>query len=205
MSITTPDQLMVGVGLGLPASVVPSPPDPAAIRVAVQTIYRLYITGGDWLEIPLISFQCQRRLGASTWMTAIVGYTSALRNALDARLALDGRMSLFYGVRYSDGSEQLGEVMQAALTQIDEEREPYRGTLTIRGRVITPSYASTSRVLQAVSARGRDDQGRRTCACAVDPLLRPNDTVHDGVNEWTAGVIQYDISPSAALMRVLEV
>ena len=202
--VSLPPGLNIGLNLGIPASVSPLVPDPGAILVPVQTIYRLYITGGDWLELPMHSFQCRRRLGASTWAVVTVDYSAAARAALDARLAAGGRLSIFSGVRYADGTEEMGEFLQAALTRIDDEREARRGTMTITGRVIPVAFSATARTLQGVQARGLDSDGRRLCTCAVDPLLRPNDTVDDGAQTWTAGAIDYEISPAGSRMQVSE-
>jgi len=200
--VTLTPGLEVSLALGTPASIVPAPPDPSTILVPAQTIYRLYFTGGDWMELPMRSFQCQRRLGASTWVTVIVDYSTASRAALDARIAVGGRLSIFSGVRYADGTEVMGEFLQAALTRIDDERDAYHGMMTITGRVIPVAFSATSRTLQGVQSRGVDSEGRRVCICAVDPLLRPNDTVNDGVQTWTAGTIDYTVSPANATMHV---
>jgi len=197
-------ELSIQLNLGIPVSISSLPPDPSAILVPVQTIYRLYITGGDWLELPMHSFQCRRRLDASTWVTVVVDYSTATRAALDARLAGGGRLSIFSGVRYSDGTESSGEFLQAALTRIDDDRQFRRGILTVTGRVIPVAFSATSRTLRGVSMRGMKTNGRRLCECDVDPLLRPNDTVDDGVETWTVGAIDYQISPAFATMLVEE-
>jgi hypothetical protein len=48
------------------------------------------------------------------------------------------------------------------------------------------------------------DQGKRTATGAVDPLLRPNDTLDDGEATWIVGAVDVRIGPGISQMRVQE-
>ena len=50
----------------------------------------------------------------------------------------------------------------------------------------------------------RTSDGLRSVDAAVDPLLRPGDTVHDGAVSWTAGSLEYRIGATEATMTVTE-
>jgi len=165
----------------------------------------LYVSGGALLELPFAALQCQRRLGQSTWVTAAIPtFSPALLADLTARRAADGRLIVFAGTRAADGTETLGEFMQAVITEIDGEWEPGRGMISLRGRLVPTAYTTQSRTLRGVTRRGRENDGRRFAECVADPLLRPNDTVDDGVATWLAGSILYRIEPTVGTMRVVE-
>jgi hypothetical protein len=89
------------------------------------------------------------------------------------------------------------------LTDVAYTRSPQGGELRLTGRVQTPSYSATTRALTGVQSLQTVD-GRRTARCAVDPLLRPNDTATWNDDSWTVGIIQYEITPQDAWMRVTE-
>ena len=111
---------------------------------------------------------------------------------------------IYCGVRTAAGVESFGELLRATLTEADYTIEAAVAPLTLTARVQTPSYSATTRTLIGVSARGRDKQGRRWARCAVDPLLRPGDTVNDGVASWGVGALEYQIASGWAWMDVIE-
>jgi len=197
--------LAVRWALGIP-TVTPATLPPDIAVTALQTVYRLYVSGGALLELPFSALQCQRRLGQSTWVTTTIPTCStALLADLTARRALDGRLIVFAGTRAADGTETLGEFLQAVITEIDGEWDTGMGMITLRGRLVPTAFAAQSRTLYGVTQRGRDSDGRRLVECVADPLLRPNDTVDDGVATWTAGSILYRIESTTGTMRVVEV
>lgn len=197
--------LPVRWALGVP-TVTPNAAPPDISALALQTVYRLYVTGGALLELPFAALQCQRRLGQSTWVTATIPTCSAALLAdLTARQSSDGRLAVFAGVRLASGVEQMGEFMQAVITEIDGELEAGAGVITLRGRLVPTAFTAQDRILRGVYRRGRENDGRRFAESSADPLLRPNDTVHDGAATWTAGSILYRIEPTTGTMRVVEV
>lgn len=197
--------LPLAIELGIPTVTAPPvPPDVAAL--AVQTIYRLYVTGGGLLELPFAQLQCQRRLGDSTWITAIVSTCStALLANLAERKAADGRIVVYSGVRLSDGGEQMGQFLQAVLTDIEGERTSRLGTIRLQGRLVPTAFSAQTRALYGVSRRGKSEDGKYWANCIADPLLHPNDAVTDGVQSWTAGAILYAIGPREHRMTVTSV
>lgn len=152
---------------------------------------RLYVGG---VEYPAASLQCNRRLGASTWMSIeIPAWSAELEAAMLASIGdqIDIRKdNLFW--------------LSAVLTEVASERSAHSASITLTARVQTPTYTQTHRVLAGVSDR-RTDDGRRSCRCDIDQALRPNDTVDDGVETWTAGIVAYRITPNEGRMDVTEV
>ena len=194
--------LPVGLWLGSPlASLPPWPPDTPGDP---QMIYRGYVSGGDPLEIPLISLQCRRRRGDSTWLSVRTGYSVARWADLTARLAAGAELLIDAGYRAPTGEETTGLFLRATVTAVDQERTGWDAIITLTARVIPTPYSLTSRILYGVTRRGVEN-GRQTARCAViDPLLRPGDTVDDGLAAWEVGAILYFIGADSAFMDVTE-
>jgi hypothetical protein len=175
----------------------------AGVAYPPQQIYRAFLTGGaSLLELPMNGLQCRRRLGESTWLDVEIPTYSV---ALAAEIAgVATRELVIYAGYLIDGVETLGEMMRATLTEIRDEREGGRGSMRLTARVIPTTATVTSHQLIGVRQRGRDEQGRHTVACAVNPLVRPNHTVNDGLYTFTAGSITYRIDPTDAVMWIVE-
>jgi hypothetical protein len=199
----SPAGLLLPVALGLPG--LSTPPVPPAPDPALRTVYRLYLSdpdgGSDLLELPLAALQCTRRVNESTWIAlAVPAVTDARLAAIKARV--QGQIVIYAGVATPSG-ETLGEFLRATLTEVSIARDGNASGATLTARVIPTPFTAGSYVLQGVSERGAD-AGRRVVVCAVDPRIRPNDTVDDGVSSWTAGIIAYRIDPTTAAMRITE-
>ena len=194
--------LSLAIALGVPSVTATTVP-PDVVVLALQSVYRLYVSGGLLLELPFARLQCQRRLGESTWITAMVpNCTTAMLADLTARKAADGRIIVYSGVRLSDGTEQVGQFLQAVLTEIEGERAGRSGTIRLQGRLVPTYFTAQSRTLYGISQRGKSDDGTYWARCAADPLLHPNDTVNDGARSWTVKSILYEIAPRQNSMSV---
>lgn len=183
----------------------PIPPDLTLVVGDYSTIYRLLITGKpDPLEVKLISLQCRRRLGQSTWLDVVTEYTS--QEQFDEIVSrVGGELVVYSGTVDSSGHETTGQFIRAVLTEYRNEITPRAGTIQLTGRVVPVAFSATTMVLSGVSKKGKDTAGRKTARCSVDFLLRPNDTVNDGSSSWLAGSILYFISPFESWMDVVEV
>lgn len=146
---------------------------------------------GSNAVLDLVSFQSQRRLGASAWLSLVATY----RPDLVALILPDNLLEI-----QADGAG----FMTATITTADIEREPYRASITIRARVTPVSFAAATREARNVRERSSAD-GRRTIICDPDPLLRPNDTIQDGAVSFVAGNITYRIASGDQSMSVVEV
>lgn len=189
--------LPVDIDLGLPDS-TPQPDPPATAG-----LYRLFLTGdARLLELPMSGLQCRRRLGESTWLTVdIPTYSAALAAAI---AAAPNRELVIYAGFLAGGIETSGEMMRATLTEIRDAREAGHGSFQLTGRVIPTTATVRSHTLTGVRQRGQDDRGRRTVTCAVNPRIRPNHTVTDGLHTFTVGSLLYRIEPAEATMWIVE-
>lgn len=131
-------------------------------------------------------------------------YSLALHTTLKTRMADGAELLILAGARYSDGSQSDGEFLRAVMTEVNHAGDSHDWGLTLVARVIPVAYSNTTRALYGVQQRGKQS-GKRTAQCTVvDPLLRPGDTVQDGVNEWEAGAILYKIDSRTTSMTVTE-
>jgi len=184
-----------------PTAVGALPPDGRLTPLPV--LYRCYLSGTTDVELPLISLQCTRRLGQSTWLGVEVMYNAERAAAIAERAG--GQLIIYAGLRNALGQELLGEFARAWLTETEATREPGAGRLILTGRIVPTPFTAQTRTLLKVTQRQRVDGRHEVRCCAVDPLLRPNDTVVDGAETWGAGTIHYRISAREAFMQVTEV
>lgn len=220
--ITTPPGLAMPLALAIPtlevATLAPALALPLAMAIPTmtaallppdwsgppaQTLYRCYLTGGSSLiELPMASFQCRRRLGDSTWLVLEVPVDRS-EWATVLTLTPQKQVVIYAGVRAANGQETMGEFLRAWLTEIERSRDPSHTRLHLTGRIIPTPYTSQTRTLQAITQLRKVD-GRWRVTCAVDPLLRPNDTAYFGENSMVVGALVYRISPALAEMTVEE-
>lgn len=197
---SVPGLAILPLALGIPDTTPPAiPPDGRP----VQSVYRCYLTGGaSLLELPLASFQCRRRVNESTWLVVTLPYYStALAQSIAARSL--GQIVLYAGTRSAQGVETTGEMLRAWLTETEITRESGAATLRLTGRLVPTPFTQQTRTLYGISSRGQTD-GRWQIRCAVDFLLRPNDTVTDGAISFIAGAISYQVSAHSSIMTVTE-
>jgi hypothetical protein len=176
-------------------------PDIARMAAPPRQVYRLYLATEDVQQLPLAEITCKRRLGASTWLSVRVPVADkATRDLCTGHIGRD--MVIYSGVAVGE-AETLGEYLHAVLTEVESDWSPQSGGITLTGRVQNPSYTAASRVLAGVQSRGMD-KGLHTATGAVDPLLRPNDTLDDGAHTWIVGAVDVRIGPGISQMRVQE-
>lgn len=192
------------LSLGIPASPAPPPP-PEWAAIPMARIYRAYLSavgGSGLLEIPIASFQCTRRLGASTWLAITVPtYSAPLFAAIQA--VVGGELVINAGTRDTAGIETLGVFLRATVTDVEQEHDAGAGSIRITARVINPSYSSASRALSDIRQVIRNND-KITVICDCDPLLKPNDTATARGESFVVGAIRYSVSPRDAFMEVVE-
>ena len=198
-----PAGLALGVGCGIPGGTLPAPPDLEVLSRTgpVRQIWEAALGGAgqsDVLLLPVEALECRRRVNESAWLAlAIPSATPALVAAIQERLPGD------VVVMVSAGGTR-GEFLRATVTDLAYDRTAGSGLIRLTARVIPTAFTRQNRVLFGVSQRTLDN-GRRTVRCAVDPAVRPNDEVFDGLWTFVAGSIQYRITPTIASMTVVEI
>lgn len=190
----------IALALGVPSFSSPSAP-PAISESSAGIFFRLYLSGEALLRLPMESFQCRRRLGESTWLDVVVpGFD--LQTWLDIKSRVGEKLAIYAGY-HQDRTEAIGLFLEATITDAQYTREENGASMQITARVTPTAYTTTTRTLRGVSSRGKDG-GKRTAKAAVDFLVRPNDTVSDGIYTFIAGSIVWRVSPHEATMRVTE-
>lgn len=150
------------------------------------------------LDAPLAEIQCKRRLGQSTWMSVrIPSWSAELEQAVSGSV---GSLMLIQAAGPIGGD---GEFLRAVLTDVVIEREPYRSSIRLTGRVQTPYYTAQTRTINDVRRRGQAGD-RRMARARIDPLLRPNDIIVDAGESWRVGAISYRIGPESGWMDIEE-
>ncbi len=181
------------------------PPDLYAVNYPVKIIYRLYVSGETLVKLPISSFQCNRSLGQSTFLTVVIPrYSNELVNLLESRKNSNNNLMIYSGYIDRNGDEIMGEFIKSTLIDIRVEQDFSRGHVNLYGRVIPTRFTAQSRALQKISKRGKTIDGKRTATCSVDFNLRPNDTAIDGFIHWTVGSITLFVDSSGSRMDVME-
>lgn len=167
-----------------------------------QQIYYAMVTvpgQSDLYRIEIRNIRCQRRVGASTWLTIETDYSDEANDFLQS--SIGGQLVVFTGKRVGSGEEQTMVFLQSTITDVDHERTAYSPYISVMSRVTNPPFTSASRELIGVSRR--DTVGNKyRIRCDVDPLLRPNDTATMGALSFTVDSIDYEISTHYAIMTV---
>ncbi|MBK8184323.1 MAG: hypothetical protein IPK63_16160 [Candidatus Competibacteraceae bacterium] len=208
--------VVLGIPGGGPAYVMPALAIPLALAIPTpqapttpplgdgQAVYRCYVTGtASLIEVPMIGFECRRRRNESTWLLVqTAGLAQATVMALRALEGI-GQLVIYTGLK-TGGTETLGEMLRATITDVEDTRESHGVTCKVTCRVSAVLETLQTRYLEGVYQRTRE-AGRRSISCTkVNPLLRPGDTVDDGVWSFVAYSITYRITPFYSEMVVQE-
>lgn len=177
------------------------PPVIFAPDLTGQVYYTLIITGeSDLLYLPLVDLQCVRRLGASTWLTVTtLIYDDTQVDDIIARCNNNAQIAV-----YASSGTEAGEFIRANVSEFEITKTRFSARAALKARVVPVAFTRQTRALRSVISI-TDDGGRRHAKCAIDFLLRPNDTVNDGQSEWVAGTILYKITADDAFMIVDEI
>jgi len=198
-----PPAVQLSIALATPSGTQPpAPPDLLAYSKPPQTFYRLYITDSSGVtEIPMGSFQCKRRRNDSAWLDIeIPQFTQSLVDFIADRVGRE--LVIYSGVRIGT-TETLGQFLRATLTEYRYERDIAYGLIRLTGRVIPTAYETGNRNLIGVQRRGKNES-KLTARASVDFLLRPGDTVDDGINSWVVDSITYFVGPMESWMDLKE-
>ncbi len=198
-----PPALPLSLALAIPTGTQPpAPPDLSIYSKPPQTFYRLYITDSSGVtEIPMGSFQCKRRRNDSAWLDIeIPQFTQSLIDFVAERVGRE--LVIYSGIRVGT-TETLGQFLRATLTEYRYERDIAYGLIRLTGRVIPTAYETGNRDLIGVQRRGKNE-GKLTARASVDFLLRPGDTVDDGINSWVVDSITYFVGPMESWMDLKE-
>ncbi|MBK8184830.1 MAG: hypothetical protein IPK63_18885 [Candidatus Competibacteraceae bacterium] len=173
--------------------------------IQLPSVYRLYLTGGTGtVELPLSSFSCRRGAGVMTINAVVPAITAEQIQQVIDRIA--GNLIIKRGIRFSDGTEQLDDMLIAPLDtsgyRFDTGSSSASATLSARdsAEVENPK----TRTMRSISYRN-SASGKRRIRCAIDTYLRPGDTADlGGAETIIVADISYSVSPTQATMEITE-
>lgn len=176
------------------------PPIVAAPYLTGKIYYTLIMTGqSDLLYLPLVDLQCQRRLGASTWLTT----TTLLLNQDQADSVIARHNNGAQLIVMASGDLGAGEFIRAWSSELEIAKTEKGIVAKIKSRVVPTAFSQQTRNLVGIRSLSVEN-GRKTAICSIDFLLRPNDIADDGESQWTAGAILFKIFASDSYMTVVE-
>lgn len=197
------DQYLEMPGLAFPIALA----IPTWIReyVGIQPlpdVYRLYLDGTPALEIKPNALTLRRTLYGQQLTAIGCALSVADLEAITERIG--NTLSLYRGVRFMDGIEQLEPMMEVALETVRGDQGSNAFSCSVEGRTEETTTGAGTRALRGISYRNSSG-GQRRLRCAVDPYLRPGDTATWGGSEFLiVREITLSISPNNAVMEITE-
>lgn len=175
------------------------------IDLAVKRFY-FTLTGSNEtppiadIEIPISSFQTRLRQSEPTYLSVVIPDVDTYASAVTARS--NGQMVVEMAYLL-DGVESVREeICRVDLESVDIYEGARNQSISLSGH-ITETYATKITALTGASYYNLSG-GLRRYRCAMDPYLRPGDTVRVNGEEFTAGSITLSRSVSSETMEVLE-
>lgn len=172
-----------------------------------QAVARWYCTitgsadGTTDIEVPISSFQAQKRSGYSTYLSVVipgVAYADAIADRANGEIVIE--MAYLLG-----GVESIREeIIRAELEQINPYEGPLSRSITLIGHKEQTFASQVSRVNDPIYKYRAD--GRVGYRFATpDPYLNPGDTAQVGDDEFTVATISYIVSAEGqTVMEVRE-
>jgi hypothetical protein len=158
-------------------------------------IYRL--TLGD-LEIPFSTLSARKTAFEVTVSAVCPAASEPLVAAIIARDT--DTLTIWRGVRFPDGTEQLEPLLSGALAGIRYDRGARSGSITLDLRQAPVATPARTRTLSALSRR----DPRSWSSPLPDTFINPGDIAVVGALSFTVGSVDYLINPNEARMTVGE-
>lgn len=163
-------------------------------------VYRLSIAGDLWLSIRSLTIRRSVGLDALT----IVAAMASPEQVAEVRARVGESMTLWRGVRFLDGQEQLEPMLTVPLESMRYDRGPGSGSFTLSGSTSAGVPINRPRTLRGVSYL-QSTNGARRLRCAIDTYLAPGDTaLIRGSSSMLVNEILISISPTSGVMEVAE-
>jgi len=152
------------------------------------------------IEIPISSFQTRLRQSEPTYLSVVIPDVYIYASAVTARSHGQMVVEMAYLL---DGIESVREeICRVDLERIDIYEGAKNQSISLSGHA-TETYATKITALTGASYYNLSG-GLRRYRCAMDPYLRPGDTVRVNGEEFTAGSITLSRSVNSETMEVLE-
>lgn len=152
------------------------------------------------IEIPISSFQSRLRQSEPTYLSVVIPNVDDYSAAIAARP--NGQMVI--EMAYVLGGEESvrEEICRVDLESVRTDEGSRNQSITLSGHR-TETYATKITVLTGVSYRNESD-GVRRFRCAMDPYLKPGDTVRINDETMEVGYISVARSVKSELMEIVE-
>jgi hypothetical protein len=144
-----------------------------------------------------------RRTAYSRQLTAVI-QPPGVDSLVLAQARLGETLTLYRGVRFANGEEQLEVMMEVPLATARADQGPRALSLTIEGAAEEAENIPHTRALTGISYRSVGAGNQRRVRCAIDTYLRPGYTATFGVDSMTVGETVISISPNSGVMEVIE-
>jgi hypothetical protein len=196
-TLAPPLPLRLGVG-------IPALQREYAGALTLPEIYRATLSGTPDLTLAISSFSVRRDVSGVSLSVVSPITDGAQVDAILARAS--GTLTLWRGVRFLDGTEQLEPMLSVPLAGgIRYDMGAKAASATLSGETVEPIAPTVlTRTLRGISYRS-ESSGARRVRCAVDTFIRPGDTADLGGGEtMTVAELVYNVSAFAASMEVAE-
>lgn len=195
------DQYLEMPGLAFPISLAIPDWRREYVGAPLPDVYRLFLDGTPALEIKPSSLTIRRTLYG--WQLTAVGCVLSVDDLTAITDRIGNTLTLYRGVRFSNGIEQLETMMEVDLETVRGDQGPRSFSCTVDGRTETAITGTGTRALRGISYRNISGNQRRL-RCAIDPYLRPGDTATWGSDSLTVREITISISPVNGIMEITE-
>ncbi len=210
LSVVLPLSTAINQPIGLAENIriaLDIPTDWIALANAGLAIERYYFTlTGDAdattdIEIPIESFQAQKRTDLPTYATVVIRAYSDYLAAINARP--NGQMVISMGYTYRGESSITQEIVRADVEDIDAYSGPINRSVVISGN-LTESFINRSVTLETPIYRAvvKGELVYRFARC--DPYLNPGDTCIVGSDSFLVDYIVYMVNDFQVVMEVRE-
>ena len=153
------------------------------------------------IEIPIATLQSRLRQGDPSYIAVTIpGMNYA--SAISARS--NGEIVIYKSIVYQGTEYQREELARVTLESIRTDEGGKSKTITLSGHK-NQTHIAKAVALAGVTYRSLQESGKLSFRCAEPDLyLRPGDTCNYGDDSFTAGLVQYVISPKSQSMTVTE-
>jgi hypothetical protein len=194
--------VLADVAEGVAVAVAPAPRFALPAVLAYQTVYRCILSadGLDDYEVPIKSVQMRRRDGEPTMISVVV--PDAMTYLAACEDYVDGYLTVWAGIRTSDGVENLAELERVTLDTVAYDHGVQNSSLTLSGYRTQTNANPRPVTVSGVRYYGLQADGKSKIRANVNQWLRPGDTVVYGATEIDVASIYIMIDNRLSWMEV---
>ena len=153
------------------------------------------------IEIPISSFQARVKTDNPSYLSVVIPDLENRAAAVNARSNGDLIIEMVYEINGRDVLRQ--EIVRVDLEEIRTDEGPRSESITLSGHK-THSFTGKNITLAGKANYRAVDQGWLRVRAAIDPLLKPGDTVTIGSDTFTAGEVILSANARRQIMEMVE-